>query len=138
VSTLSYTGIAVQPLSATSKGKYQQEPLCFCHKAVQKPEVQDRSPALRRRKTRLIAVLLCIWLTVRFGPAFFYRTLSFETAGWPVHFWLAAQGAVLVFIAVVVVYALLMNRWEAHEASADDKNALNENTQPSRLRKQAG
>lgn len=79
-------------------------------------EVQAHSPALLRRKKRLTAVLLCIWLTVSFGPAFFARTLSFEIAGWPVHFWMAAQGAILVFIVIVVVYAFLMNRWEAQEA----------------------
>jgi uncharacterized membrane protein len=29
---------------------------------------------------------------------------------------MAAQGAILVFIGIVVVYAFLMNRWEAQEA----------------------
>lgn len=84
-------------------------------------EIHTPSPALRQRKRRLTAVLFSIWLLVSFGPTFFARTLSFEIAGWPVHFWMAAQGAVLVFIGIVVVYAFLMNRWEAQEA-ADNAN----------------
>ena len=80
-------------------------------------EIQAISPALRRRKKRLTFLLLCVWLAVSFGPTFFARTLSFEIGGWPVHFWMAAQGAILVFIGIVVIYAFLMNRWEAQEAT---------------------
>ena len=97
-------------------------------------EIQAHSSALQRRKRRLTAVLLCIWLAMSFGPAFFARTLSFEIAGWPVHFWMAAQGAVLVFIGIVVVYAFLMNRWEAQEASAVAKDASDEDTHLPKLR----
>jgi putative solute:sodium symporter small subunit len=80
-------------------------------------EIQAISPALRRRKKRLTVLLLCIWLAVSFGPTFFARTLSFEIGGWPFHFWMAAQGAILVFFGINVIYAFLMNRWEAQEAA---------------------
>ena len=88
-------------------------------------EIHTPSPALRQRKRRLTTVLFCIWLLMSFGPAFFAQNLSFEMAGWPVHFWMAAQGAVLVFMGIAVVYAFLMNRWEAQEATknADEKAA---------------
>jgi putative solute:sodium symporter small subunit len=59
--------------------------------------------------------LLLVWFCTSFGPAFFARDLSFEVGGWPFHFWMAAQGTLLVFLAVVVVYAWLMNRWEAED-----------------------
>jgi cation/acetate symporter len=38
--------------------------------------------------------------------------------GWPLYFWMAAQGSILFFICIVVVYAWLMNRWEAQETAA--------------------
>lgn len=38
--------------------------------------------------------------------------------GWPLNFWLTAQGAVLVFIAVVMLYAAYMNRTEQDEPGA--------------------
>ncbi len=78
-------------------------------------EVQPHSSTLAQRKRRLTALLLVIWLIVSFGPAFMARELSFEVLGWPLHFWLVAQGSVLAFMAVVAVYAWLMNRWEAQE-----------------------
>jgi putative solute:sodium symporter small subunit len=31
---------------------------------------------------------------------------------------MAAQGSILMFICIVVIYAWLMNRWEAQEAAA--------------------
>jgi len=34
------------------------------------------------------------------------------------YFWMAAQGSILFFICIVVIYAWLMNRWEAQEAAA--------------------
>ena len=73
------------------------------------------SPALKKRQRRLTAALLLVWATASFGPGFFARSLSFEVLGWPFHFWMAAQGSILVFLAVVVIYARLMNRWEAEE-----------------------
>ncbi|WP_243457444.1 DUF4212 domain-containing protein [Ottowia testudinis] len=49
--------------------------------------------------------------------AFFARELDQVVAGWPLNFWLAAQGSVLVFIGIVMVYAWWMNR--CHVASPD-------------------
>ncbi len=78
-------------------------------------EVHTPSPALKTRQRRLVLTLLLVWFCTSFGPAFFARDLSFEVGGWPFHFWMAAQGTLLVFLAVVVVYAWLMNRWEAED-----------------------
>ncbi len=47
------------------------------------------------------------------------RDLSFEVWGWPLHFWLVAEGSVLLFILMVAVYAWLMNRWDAQEANVN-------------------
>lgn len=69
-----------------------------------------------RRALALKAVLLSVMVLASFGVCFFARELSVAVMGWPVHFWMAAQGAVLVFIVVVVVYASVMSRLEAQEA----------------------
>lgn len=63
-----------------------------------------------RDNRRLTAALLSLWFVVTFGGTYFARELDFRFAGWPFGFWLAAQGALLVFLAIVVVYAWRMRR----------------------------
>ncbi|WP_326539264.1 VC_2705 family sodium/solute symporter [Pseudorhodoferax sp.] len=50
-------------------------------------------------------VLLSLWVVLSFGPAWFARDLDVTVAGWPLNYWLCAQGSVLGFIAIVAVYA---------------------------------
>jgi putative solute:sodium symporter small subunit len=74
--------------------------------------------AFVHKKRILTWVLLLAWLLISFGPSFFARDLSMMVWGWPLYFWMAAQGSILLFICIVVVYAWLMNRWEAQEIAA--------------------
>jgi putative solute:sodium symporter small subunit len=74
--------------------------------------------AFIHKKRILTLVLLLAWLLISFGPSFFARDLSVIVGGWPLYFWMAAQGSILFFICIVVVYAWLMNRWEAQETAA--------------------
>jgi putative solute:sodium symporter small subunit len=73
-----------------------------------------------RRALVLKAVLLSVMVLASFGVCFFARELSFVVKGWPVHFWMASQGAVLVFIVIVVVYASVMSRLEAEEEGGQE------------------
>ncbi len=63
-----------------------------------------------QRTRRLTGLLLLIWLGVVFGLSYFARELSFDFFGWPFSFWVAAQGALLVFCLIVAVYAWAMHR----------------------------
>ncbi|MFN9470958.1 DUF4212 domain-containing protein [Acidovorax sp.] len=64
----------------------------------------------------LKAGLLLVWVLVSFVATYFARDLQFLMAGgWPLGYWIEAQGAVLVFIAIVVVYAWAMNRFERQD-----------------------
>ena len=74
--------------------------------------------AFIQKKRILTLVLLLVWLLISFGPSFFARDLSMMVGGWPLYFWMAAQGSILLFICIVVIYAWLMNRWEAQEIAA--------------------
>ena len=81
----------------------------------------DMVSRLRFRKRVLTAVLLGVWVCMSFVLPFFARDLSFTVWGWPLHFWLVSQGSILVFLAVVILYAWLVNRWEAQEAAESEK-----------------
>lgn len=71
---------------------------------------------------RLRALLLAVWALASFGVAFFARDLDHVLAGWPLNYWLAGQGAVLVFMGIVVLYAWCMNRAEARSAPPEQKD----------------
>ena len=63
-----------------------------------------------RRNLRLIAGLLAVWALVTFGIGYFARELQFSVLGWPFSFWVAGQGALVVYVAIVAYYAWAMNR----------------------------
>ncbi|WP_198968811.1 DUF4212 domain-containing protein [Xylophilus sp. ASV27] len=66
----------------------------------------------------LRAALLLVWGAVSFGVCYHARTLQFSVAGWPFGYWMAAQGALLVFIVLVVIYAVVLNRAERKAQAA--------------------
>lgn len=78
-------------------------------------------PSHWERTRRMTALLLLVWLATGFGTVFFARELSrFEVFGWPLSFYMAAQGASLVSLAIIGFYAWRMRRLdrEAQAASA--------------------
>lgn len=60
--------------------------------------------------------LLCVWALVSFCLVFFARNLSFSLGPWPLAYWVASQGAVLVFILILGVYCAAMNYFERQDA----------------------
>jgi putative solute:sodium symporter small subunit len=73
-----------------------------------------------RRCLRLTALLLAIGCAVTFGVSFFARELSFDWFGWPFSFWMAAQGALVVYLVLVVVYARAMRRLDREFGLEED------------------
>lgn len=70
------------------------------------------------RHLKLKAALLLLWALVSFGGTYFARDLQTLVFGsWPLGYWIAAQGAVLVYIGIVVVYGWAMNRFERQDAA---------------------
>lgn len=63
--------------------------------------------------------LLTLWFFASFGVVFFAEDLQTLALGWPIGFWFSAQGSVLIFIALVVVFAWVENRREGPDAGFD-------------------
>lgn len=62
-----------------------------------------------RATRRLTAILLLVWLVTGFCAVFFARELAgFTIFGWPLSFYLAAQGASLAYLAIIGIYAWRM------------------------------
>lgn len=65
----------------------------------------------------LVGFLLC-WLGLVLGTVFFARELqALEWWGWQLGYWMAAQGVVFGFIAIVGGHALVMRRLERRDAA---------------------
>ena len=66
---------------------------------------------MRKKVRRLTLACLLAWVLATLAPVFAAQT-SLHWGPWPLDFWLAAQGSVLAYLLIVVVYATLVNRWE--------------------------
>lgn len=73
-----------------------------------------------RKNLRLTGWLLLVWSVVTFGVAFFARDLNFTFFGWPFSFWMGAQGALVVYVLLIGIYAHIMSRLDtAHSLNED-------------------
>ena len=73
-----------------------------------KPEDQV---AYWRRNLRYIVAILAVWLAVTAGASILLADEldAVRVGGFPLGFWFAEQGAILVYVVLVAVYARLMN-----------------------------
>lgn len=66
-----------------------------------------------RRVLRVTAALVALWA----GVTVFFPWLALElpdtVAGFPLGYWVVAQGALLIYLAIVVGYAMVMERMDA-------------------------
>jgi putative solute:sodium symporter small subunit len=79
----------------------------------------DDLPPTTLRDRRVLALklgLALLWVAVSFGACYFARALQFTVFGWPLGYWVAAQGAILAFIAIVAVHAWAMKRLVPEDA----------------------
>lgn len=67
-----------------------------------------------KRARALTLVLLMVWLLTTLIVVIFARELaSITIGGWPLHYYFASQGATLVYLAIVGIYAWAMQRIDA-------------------------
>ena len=95
----------------------------LAHKMISPMSQPMPQAELTYRVNRLRWILLLIWGSVTFGVAFFARDLSFNVLDKPFGFWMAAQGSLLIFLAITWIYALLVNRWEQQTQSDTETSA---------------
>lgn len=73
---------------------------------------EQRAIAYWGANLRLMAVLLGIWALVSFGFSILFADAlnEIQFAGFKLGFWFAQQGSIYVFIILIAVYVLQMNR----------------------------
>jgi putative solute:sodium symporter small subunit len=59
----------------------------------------------------ITAILLSIWFVATFVEAWFARELNTLTfLGFPLGFYMSAQGSLIIYVALIGIYALLMRK----------------------------
>ncbi|HSI66512.1 MAG TPA: sodium/substrate symporter small subunit [Planococcus sp. (in: firmicutes)] len=72
---------------------------------------KKQADAYFRLRTTLITVYLVIGFIASFGVVFFAEELSgFTVNGFPFHYFMGAQGAVLIFIVLLFINAIVNDR----------------------------
>ncbi len=74
------------------------------------------------KNVRVVAILLSIWAFVGFGCGIlfapFLNQFNLPFTHYPLGFWFAQQGAIVVFVLLIVTYVVVMDRIE-REAGLD-------------------
>lgn len=78
-----------------------------------------------RKNLRLTALLLAIWFVVTFVVIFFARELNdLVILGFPFAYYMGAQGALIIYVAIIWFYAHRMNQLD-QEFGVDEEDAHN-------------
>ena len=72
-----------------------------------------------QKNLNITAILMAVWFVVTFVMAYFARDLNFVFFGWPFSFWAAAQGSLVVYVAIIWYYAHYMNKLDQAHGVAE-------------------
>ena len=67
-----------------------------------------------KKSLSLVAKLLSVWFIVSFGCGILFKEQldQFSIGGAPLGFWMAQQGSIVVFLIIIAIYAIAMNRMD--------------------------
>jgi putative solute:sodium symporter small subunit len=87
-------------------------------------ELTEKHREYWNRNLGVTAILLAIWFAVTFVPAYFARELGDTVIlGFPLGFYMGAQGSLIVYVLIIWFYARHMNRldreYDVHETEIE-------------------
>ena len=82
----------------------------------------DKAKLYWRENVELLCTLLAIWFVVSFGAGILFVDAlnSVAIGGFPLGFWFAQQGSIVVFVILIFVYAARMKRIEKRFGVGDE------------------
>ena len=86
------------------------------------PGVQDSLRRYWRSNVKIMMVLLGVWAACGLGCGVLFADAlnAYSLGGYPLGFWFAQQGSIIVFVVLILIYALLLNRLDAkHHAEIE-------------------
>ena len=104
------------PMPASSRPRAAEENPGACQPVdVRDPRIAAAIARYWRTNVRVMAVLLALWAAAGLGCGVLFADAlnRFQVGGFPLGFWFAQQGRILVFVALILIYALVLNRLDA-------------------------
>jgi len=73
---------------------------------------QEKAKAYWKKNIQYVLILLLVWFFVSYGAGIIFKDFlnSFKIGGFKLGFWFAQQGSIYVFVILIFVYIVLMNR----------------------------
>ncbi|HSF48878.1 MAG TPA: DUF4212 domain-containing protein [Burkholderiales bacterium] len=87
-------------------------------------QLTQRHQEYWHKNLTVTAILLAIWFVVTFVVSYFARELNQITfLGFPLAFYMGAQGALIIYVLIIWYYAHYMNKldveYDVHEGEED-------------------
>lgn len=85
-----------------------------------------------RKNLRIMGVLLLIWAVVGLGAGVLFADFlnQWSLGGYPLGFWFAQQGSIIVFVVLILVYAVMMNRLDREHHVEVEREQQNQGPKP--------
>jgi putative solute:sodium symporter small subunit len=83
-------------------------------------EITEKHRQYWSKNLALTAVLLAIWFVVTYVVGFYARELNEITfLGFPLAFYMGAQGALIIYVVIIFFYAARMNKLDKEYGVAE-------------------
>ena len=74
-------------------------------------EITERHREYWRKNLRLTGILLFIWFAATFIMGYYAKELaSINFFGWPLSFYMGAQGSLIIYVVIIWYYARAMGK----------------------------
>lgn len=85
-------------------------------------QLTERHREYWTRNVRLTIILLAIWFVVTYVVGFYARELNDITVfGFPLGFYMGAQGSLIIYVVIIFYYATRMNRMDKDYDVAEEE-----------------
>lgn len=85
-------------------------------------QLTDRHREYWAKNVRLTIILLAIWFVVTYVVGYFARELNdIAVFGFPLGFYMGAQGSLIIYVVIIFYYATRMNRMDKDYDVAEEE-----------------
>ena len=89
------------------------------------PMSTDKNPSSYwKSNLRLVMILLAVWFLVSFGASILFvdQLDEIQVAGFRFGFWMAQQGSIYIFVALIFIYAKCMSKIDKEHGVHDTED----------------